>query len=99
MAGEKLLQLIAQTGKGERARSDPTNLIFGTVTSIAPLTIQTEAKQPLDADFLVLSALCKPFSVPQLGQIWRGLAVGDRVRMLQCEGGQAFYVLEREGGL
>jgi len=28
--------------------------------------------------------------------VWRGLIVGDRVRMLQCCGGQKYYVLDRE---
>lgn len=31
--------------------------------------------------------------------VWRGLEKGDRVRMLQCNGGQKFYVLDREGSL
>jgi hypothetical protein len=29
--------------------------------------------------------------------LWRGLSPGDRVRMLMCNGGQKFYVLDREG--
>ncbi len=28
--------------------------------------------------------------------VWRGLEAGDRVRMLQCNGGQKYYVLDRE---
>jgi Protein of unknown function (DUF2577) len=32
-------------------------------------------------------------------QLWRGLAVGDRVTMLRHSGGQAFYVLQRTGEL
>jgi hypothetical protein len=28
--------------------------------------------------------------------VWRGLIVGDRVRMLQCNDGQTYYVLERD---
>lgn len=31
--------------------------------------------------------------------LWRGIAQGDRVRMLQCRGGQKYYVLDREGSL
>ena len=31
--------------------------------------------------------------------VWRGLEPGDRVRMLQCNGGQKFYVLERDDSL
>lgn len=31
--------------------------------------------------------------------VWRGLEKGDRVRMLQCDKGQKFYVLDREGSL
>ena len=117
MAGEKLLELIQQAQRGEQARSSPTDFVYGTVTSVSPLVIQPEGKQPLDEDFLTLSALCRPFVVTVLAHehedsikgktdqqlpsvvLWRGLVVGDRVRMLQCGGGQKFYVLDREGAL
>lgn len=31
--------------------------------------------------------------------LWRGLIVGDKVRVLRVNQGQMFYVLEREGGI
>ena len=31
--------------------------------------------------------------------LWRGLRAGDVVWMLKCNGGQKYYVLQREGGL
>lgn len=31
--------------------------------------------------------------------MWRGLKVGDKVIMLSCNGGQAYYVLQRQEGL
>ena len=96
MPGEGLLGIIQQAVRAELGRSGQTDFIFGTVKSAAPLVIQPEEKLPLDADFFVLSAFCKPFSVGGT-QLWRGLAAGDCVRMLQCVGGQKFYVLDREG--
>ena len=44
---------------------------------------------------------CEDFDDIQLDpvMVWRGLAIGDRVRMLQCNSGQKFYVLERDEGL
>ena len=31
--------------------------------------------------------------------LWRGLEDGDRVRCLKCNGGQIYYILEREDGI
>lgn len=117
MPGEKLLAVMQHAARGEQSRSTPTDFVYGNVTSVTPLVIQPEGKQPLDADFLILSALCKPFVTTLLRHqhresdgddtdirldpvlVWRGLQVGDRVRMLQCCGGQKFYVLDREDSL
>ena len=32
-------------------------------------------------------------------KLWRGLESGDRVRMLRANGGQVYYVLDREDGV
>lgn len=44
-----------------------------------------------------------PSTVTQTSQptirLWRGLKVGDKVRMLRINKGQAFYVIEREEGV
>lgn len=114
MAGERLVELMQQAAAGQQARSTPTDFVYGTVISAAPLRIQIDEKFPVDAGNLVLSALCKPFSTSIMQhkhkdsqdgdtdeqlltvQLWRGLAAGDRVRMLQCNSGQKFYVLDRE---
>lgn len=31
--------------------------------------------------------------------LWRGLIVGDKVRLLRVNNGQMFYIIEREGGI
>ena len=30
--------------------------------------------------------------------LWRGLCVGDKVRLLRVNNGQMYYIIEREGG-
>lgn len=119
MAGERLVEAMQHAASGQIDRCTPTDFAYGTVVSVSPLVIQPEGKKPLDAGFLILSAMCKPFMTTLLrhthlqengtGQVtdtqldpvmvWRGLEVGDRVRMLQCQGGQKYYVLDREEGL
>lgn len=31
--------------------------------------------------------------------LWRGLIIGDKVRLLRVNNGQMFYIIEREGGV
>ena len=37
-------------------------------------------------------------SLPSI-RLWRGLIVGDKVRLLRVNNGQMFYIIEREGGV
>lgn len=91
MAGEKLLQVVRQAGKPDPG--ELTDLVYGEVTSVDPLKIKVDQRFEVEAEFLILSVLCTEVSW------WRGLLVGDIVRMLRVAGGQRFYVIEREGGL
>jgi hypothetical protein len=105
---------MQQAARGHGQRETRTDLVFGTVTSVSPLTIQIDDKFPVYESQIVLSALCKPFVTDiyrhlhadnyygntderlQTVTVWRGLQAGDRVRMLQCNGGQKYFVLDRE---
>lgn len=115
MAGERLLEAIQRAADGQIGRSTPTDFIYGTVISVSPLIIKPENSEEITEDFLIPSALCKPFVTTVFRHkhkdsvggetdeqllsvtIWRGLAIGDRVRMLRCNSGQKFYLLDREG--
>ena len=124
MPGERLVELMQRAARGQEARGTPTDFVFGTVKSIAPLVIQVDEKFPVYEEQLILSALCKSFTTTvfdhlhsvtvggdghthtgstdnrlRVVEVWRGLLPGDRVRMLQCNSGQKYYVLDREGSL
>ena len=45
-----------------------------------------------------ISAWTTELALPSI-RIWRGLRVGDKVRILRVNKGQQFYVLEREEGI
>lgn len=91
MAGTKLIQTIQSMAKP--AAGETTDLLFGEVTSVSPLKIQVDNRFEVDEQFLILSALVKE------SPLWRGLIVGDKVRLLRVSEGQMFYIIEREEGV
>lgn len=101
MAGERLVKLMQHAGK--TPASATTDLLFGSVTSTVPLKIKIDNKFEITSEFLVLSALVKEKKITvSLSEgsttitLWRGLIVGDKVRLLRVNNGQTFYVLERD---
>lgn len=136
MAGDRFIKIMQNAAK--QPASESTDLIFGVVTSIAPLKVKVDNRFEVGAEFLILSALVKEtiikipkrdvnthtHTIPasntgQAGEgphshsipahitnaampdilLWRGLIVGDNVRMLRVNSGQMFYILEREEGI
>jgi len=99
MAGSKLINIIQNAGK--MSTGETTDLLFGDVTSISPLKIKIDNRFEVDEKFLILSALVKETTISALPDIilWRGLRVGDKVRVLRVNKGQMFYVMEREEGI
>jgi len=99
MAGSKLINIIQNAGK--MSTGETTDLLFGDVTSISPLKIKIDNRFEVDEKFLILSTLVKETTISALPDIilWRGLIVGDRVRLLRVNNGQMFYIIEREEGI
>ena len=136
MAGNKLVKIMQDASK--TPNGETTDLLFGVVTSVAPLKIKIDNRFEVDEKFLILSALVKKtvinipereenkhlhvipqhttspagegphtHSIPQMNTysalpsilLWRGLIVGDKVRVLRVNQGQMFYVIEREEGI
>lgn len=91
MAGNKLIRTIQNMAKPPVGET--TDLLFGEVTSISPLKIRIDNRFEVDEQFLILSALVKETV------IWRGLIVGDKVRLLRLNNGQMYYIIEREEGV
>lgn len=92
MAGEQIIKLVKNVVK--ESMKDLPDLMYGEITALNPIKILVDNRFILDESFLVISQLCKPKE-----GLWRGLEVGDIVRILRVGNGQVFYVLEREGDL
>jgi len=66
-----------------------TGVVFGSVVSVEPLGVSIDQKLTLGMVQLVLT---------QSVTTGDGLLVGEKVVMLQMEGGQTFVVLDRVSG-
>lgn len=107
MAGNKLIQTIQSMAKPPIGET--TDLLFGEVMAVSPLKIRVDNRFEVDEQFLILSALVKETIIhistaetpppSQAITLWRGLIVGDKVRLLRVNNGQMFYIIEREGGV
>ena len=96
-----VLQKINQDGyRGMK----PTDLIFGTVTSMTPFMVQLETTmQPIPEEALVrtFGVMARSYTgttsdgASYTCVINPGLAVGDKVVMLQCAAGQRYVVLSK----
>jgi hypothetical protein len=107
MNGEKIIRIMQQVSNP--ITSEVTDLIFGEVTSISPLKIKIQNGLELTEEFIILSQLVKQCTLnlstlitPEVvtpAILWRGLIIGDKVKMLRINKGQRYYILERDGEL
>ncbi|WP_290491163.1 MULTISPECIES: DUF2577 family protein [unclassified Aerococcus] len=95
MAGERLARYMKQLKPKE---SEMVEVVYGTVISATPLKIRREDGLEIPSAFITLSEVAKGLSVSVSGTrytIVKAVQTGDRVRMLQAQKSQMFYVLER----
>ena len=77
-------------------RGTTTDLCFGTVTSVNPLIIQLDNDLSLTDNFIELSCLCKEtYSDDKSVLLWKGLKLGDKVKLLKVNLGQLYYAVEK----
>ena len=99
-----LIDIIQQISQNAYKGMNPTDLLFGTVQSAAPLSVLIEGTMlPIPEVALVKteavsgrSVTCKTsdgatVTVP----VSPGLAVGDRVVLMRCAAGQRFVILSK----
>lgn len=98
----ELIGVLQQIMQDNQDAMKPTDLAFGTVATIAPLSILVDGtSQPKPEAGLILteSVTAKTASVQGGGggtvEISRGLAVGDKVVLLRVQKGQQYIVLSR----
>ncbi|MGN6710729.1 MAG: DUF2577 domain-containing protein [Anaerocolumna jejuensis] len=83
IATEGLIPLLKRVALEAVEASKPTVVLFGTVSSINPLSVYLEQKRTITKDFLVVTDKAK------------NLTVGDTVVMIRMQGGQKYIVLDK----
>lgn len=95
MAGEKLASYFKSLQTKE---SEMMEIVYGTVISATPIKIRREDGLEIPSVFITLSEVAKGLSVSVDGTrytIVKAVQTGDKVRMLQAQKSQMFYVMER----
>lgn len=95
MAGEKLASYFKSLQTKE---SEMMEIVYGTVISATPIKIRREDGLEIPSAFITLSEVAKGLSVSVSGTrytIVKAIQTGDKVRMLQAQKSQMFYVMER----
>lgn len=83
MASDSLIQLIKKAAVEAVEASKPAAVLFGTVSSISPLTIYLEQKRTITKNFIIETERVKK------------LSIGDGVIMLRMQGGQKYIILDK----
>lgn len=80
-----MLDIIKRAGLGAVEAGYPVSVLFGTVVTPSPLTVELNQQLVLTDDFFVL---------PE-GVASKHLEAGDRLLLLRMQGGQSYVVLDR----
>lgn len=102
MAGEQLLEMINSKGGSP---SDYADVVFGVVDSVSPLKVSISNNMILDDSFIDLGKNitklkfeAKIDGKKKKVEIDNSLKKGDKVTLFRQDGGQSFYLFEREEG-
>lgn len=107
MAGELLTQMLNSRGGKD---SDYADVVYGEVISDKPLKVQLSNNMVIDDNFIVLGRNIGKHKISGKGEVngqkisFKGLEIdnglkkGDKVTMIRMDGGQQFYLFEREEG-
>ena len=82
-----LIEIIKKAAMEAVEASNPTKVLYGTVVDSSP-SIKIDQKFTIPKDFIVVTKRIKE----------EGLNAGDKVVLLQEQGGQSFIVLDKVGG-
>ena len=107
MAGELLTQMLNSRGGKD---NDYADVVYGEVISDKPLKVQLSNNMVIDDNFIVLGRNIGKHKISGKGEVngqkisFKGLEIdnglkkGDKVTMIRMDGGQQFYLFEREEG-
>lgn len=98
----ELIEVLKMINQENRRAEKPTDITFGTVSSVSPLTIQLEdTMQPIPAAALILTDNVKAKTAEVKGGnggsvvIREGLSAGNKVIMLRAAKGQRYVILSK----
>lgn len=80
----EFIKLIKQAALDAVAASKPTEMIYGKIESVEPISVRINQQLILTADFLVLGKHAKT----------KAFVVGDIVILLREQGGQNYFILD-----
>lgn len=78
---DDLLRVIKEAAMEAVEQAEPTAVVCGTITRIAPLTIKVDSKTTLTKEFLMVTK-----------EVKKWLTVGE-VILLRLQGGQKYLIL------
>lgn len=98
-----LIQTIKQVAMEAFKASRPTSVLYGEVISISPIKIKIAQNKILEEAFLILTNNVKDHIVTlKLYEseardytLYKGLKEGEKVMLIQVQGGQDYVVLDR----
>ena len=100
-----MIQIIKQAAVEAVEASGPMRTMYGTVVSSSPVRIRIDQKYTISSPFIVLTRGVTDYDtkmevdgVEQDVKIKNGLKSGDRVILMQEQGGQRYIVLDKVGG-
>lgn len=99
-----LIQIIKKAAVEAVEASNPTKVLYGTVINSSP-AIKIDQKFTITKEFIVLTNNVKRHNVnavideePKTITIDNSLKAGDKVILIQEQGGQKYIVLDKVGG-
>lgn len=87
MPSMNLIQIIKKAAVEAVEASNPTKILYGTVVNSTP-SIKIDQKFTITKEFIVITERMKSMN----------LVAGDKVILLQEQGGQKYIVLDKVGG-
>ena len=86
---DNLLTIIKKAALDAVNATRPVNLVFGVLASVSPFSVTIDQKLTLDEDFLVITKHMDDLILSE------ELTVGDRLVLLQMQGGQRYLILDK----
>ena len=86
---DNLLTIIKKAALDAVNATRPVSVVFGVLASVSPLSVTIDQKLTLEAGFLILTKHIDDLILSE------DLTEGDRLVLLQMQGGQRYLILDK----